>query len=220
MLTSKADRRSARSRCGWVADVAVTRTSIEKIRRHDLIEAAYQTFLEHGFNGMTVVRIGERAGMSHGIVNYYFKSKDELVSAVVRKANFLIMQDTAVRLRGAQSPRERVSAVIAANFAADLFTREIARAWVSYYAALGRRPDLDRMQRVVDARLSSNLMHALTRLVSRAQARRLADYIAVLIDGYWLRHAKSDDAVDAAVAIRQIEEFVDSQLSAAKSKGA
>ena len=199
-----------------MADVTVTRTRIEKIRRRDLIEAAYQTFLEHGFNGMTVVRIGERAGMSHGIVNYYFKSKDQLVSAVVRKANFLIMQNTALRLRGAKSPRERVSAVIAANFAAELFTREIARAWVSYYAALGRQGDLDRMQRVVDARLSSNLMHALTQMVDRTHARRVANYIAVLIDGHWLRHAKSDDAVDAAAAIRQIEEFVESQLSAAK----
>lgn len=200
--------------------MAGTRTSIEKIRRRDLIEAAYQTFLEHGFNGMTVVRIGERAGMSHGIVNYYFKSKDELVSAVVRKANFLIMQDTARRLRAAHSPRERVSAVIAGNFAADLFTRDIARAWVSYYAALGRRTDLDRMQRVVDARLASNLMHALTQMVDRDDARRITSYVAVLIDGYWLRHTKSYDIVDAAGAIRQIEEFVDSQLVAATQAGA
>ena len=195
--------------------MAVTRTSIEKIRRRDLIEAAYQTFLEHGFNGMTMVRIGERAGMSHGIVNYYFKSKDELVSAVVRKANFLIMQDTAKRLRAACSARERVSAVITGNFPADLFTREIARAWVSYYAALGQRQDLDRMQRAVDARLASNLMHALRQLVDRRRARMIADYVAVLIDGYWLRHAKSYDVVDAAAAIAQIEDFVDAQLSAA-----
>ncbi len=195
--------------------MAVTRTSIEKIRRRDLIEAAYQTFLEHGFNGMTVVRIGERAGMSHGIVNYYFKSKDELVSAVVRKANFLIMQDTAQRLRAARSPRERVSAVIAGNFPGSLFTREIARAWVSYYAALGRHHDLDRMQRAVDARLASNLMHALTQMVDRASARAVTSYVAVLIDGYWLRHTKSYDTVDAAAAIRQIEDFVDAQLAAA-----
>ena len=200
-------------------DVAVTRTSIEKIRRRDLIEAAYQTFLEHGFNGMTVVRIGERAGMSHGIVNYYFKSKDELVSAVVRKANFLIMQDTARRLRAARSPRERVSAVIAGNFPPDLFTREIARAWVSYYAAMGQRRDMDRLQRAVDARLAANLMHALAQLVDRSHARRIADYIAVLIDGYWLRHAQSDDVVDAAAAIAQLENFVDAQLMKAKAAG-
>jgi len=197
----------------------VTRTSIEKIRRRDLIEAAYQTFLEHGFNGMTMVRIGERAGMSHGIVNYYFKSKDELVSAVVRKANFLIMQDTAKRLRAARSARERVSAVIAGNFPSDLFTREIARAWVSYYAALGGRQDLDRMQRAVDARLTSNLMHALRQLVDLRRARLIADYVAVLIDGYWLRHTKSYDAVDATAAIARIENFVDAQLSSARQEG-
>jgi TetR/AcrR family transcriptional repressor of bet genes len=58
------------------------KTSIEKIRRQDLVRAAYRTFLEHGLNGMTMARIGERAGMSHGIVNYYFKSKDELLDAM------------------------------------------------------------------------------------------------------------------------------------------
>jgi TetR/AcrR family transcriptional repressor of bet genes len=193
--------------------VPVTKTSIEQIRRRDLIEAAYQTFLEHGFNGMTMARIGVRAGMSHGIVNYYFKSKDELVSAVVRKANFVIMQDTARRLRTAKTPRERVSAIIAGNFPPDLFTREIARAWVSYYAAIGQRKDLERMQRVVDGRLASNLMHALAQIVDRGHAKRLTDYIAVLIDGYWLRHAKSTDLVDAGAAIALIEDFVDSQLA-------
>ena len=197
----------------------MTRTSIETIRRRDLIEAAYQTFLEHGFNGMTMARIGERAGMSHGIVNYYFKSKDELVSAVVRKANFRIMQDTATRLRAAHSARERVSAVIAGNFPPDLFTREIARAWVSYYAALGGHSDLDRMQRAVDARLTSNLMHALRQLVNVRRARLIADYVAVLIDGYWLRHTKSNDAVHAAAAIANIENFVDAQLASARQEG-
>lgn len=195
----------------------VTRTSIEQIRRRDLIEAAYQTFLEHGFNGMTMARIGERAGMSHGIVNYYFKSKDELVSAVVRKANFLIMQDTARLLRRATSPRDRVSAVIAGNFPANLFTRDIARAWVSYYAALGQHRELDRMQRVVDVRLFRNLMHALKQIVDPERAKQIADYIAVLIDGYWLRHTKSHDPVDAAGAIARIESFVDAQLAMARA---
>lgn len=195
-----------------------TRTSIEQIRRRDLIEAAYQCFLEHGLNGMTMARIGEQAGMSHGIVNYYFKSKDELILAVVRKANFLIIQDTARRLRQAASPRARISAVIAGNFPVDLFTRDVARAWASYYAAIGRQPDLERMQRAVDARLASNLIHALTQLVDRARARAIADHIAVLIDGYWLRHAKSSDPVDALTAIARIEALVDLGLAGAPTQ--
>ncbi len=197
----------------------VTKTSIEKIRRKDLVEAAYLTFLDHGFSGMTMARIGERAGMSHGIVNYYFKSKDQLLAAVVRRSNFEIMIETARLLRKAETPRERVSAIIAANFREDLFTREIARAWVSYYAAIGSVPDFERMQRAVDRRLTSNLIHALKQLTDATRARDIAFHIAVLIDGLWMRHAKSDDPVDAATAIAHIESHVDRQLREAPSAG-
>ena len=196
------------------------RTSIEKIRRQDLVQAAYLTFLEHGLSGMTMARIGERAGMSHGIVNYYFANKDELLSAVVRKANFLIMQESARRLRSARTPRERVSAVIAGNFPRELFTRDIARAWVSYYAALGQQPEFERLQNAVDRRLSSNLIHALRRLLPLERAREVATGIAVLIDGLWLRHAKSNDDIDASTAIRYIETYVDQQLGGKRRKGA
>lgn len=188
------------------------RTSIEQIRRRDLIDAAYQTFLEHGLQGMTMARIGERAGMSHGIVNYYFASKDELVSAVVRKANFLIMQGTAQRLKAARGPRERVSAIIASNFTSDLFTRDTARAWVSYYAAIGRHPEFERLQNVVDRRLHSNLMHALTQLTTRERASEIAQGVALFIDGLWLRRARSNGEAEHRLAIATLEGFVDRQL--------
>ena len=159
-----------------------------------------------------MARIGERAGMSHGIVNYYFKSKDELLSAVVRKANFLIAEEAVKRLKLARTPRERVSAVIAANFPDDLFTREIARAWVSYYAMIGEHAEFERLQNAVDRRLARNLEHALKQLASGEDARGITQSIATLIDGFWLRHAKSNDQMDAQGAIRHIEAFVDQRL--------
>lgn len=198
--------------------MSVTKTSIEKIRRQDLIEAAYLTFLEHGLEGMTMARIGERAGMSHGIVNYYFKSKDELLSTVVRRSNLLIIQEAAEKLRQAKTPRARVSAVIAANFPDRLFTREVARAWVSYYAAIGRKPDFNRLQAATDSRLASNLVHALKQLTTESRAKAVALHIAVLIDGLWLRHARSNDIIDSQSAIRIIEDYVDSQLADARAE--
>ncbi|MFN4143384.1 transcriptional regulator BetI [Aestuariivirga sp.] len=198
--------------------MAGTRTSIEQIRRRDLVEAAYLTFLDHGMKGMTMARIGERAGMSHGIVNYYFKTKAELLSAVVRKANFLILSDGARRLRAAKSPRERISAVIGANFTDDIFTREIARAWVSYYAMIGEHPEFERMQNALDRRVHSNLMHALRQMTAEAPAREIAQTIATMIDGLWIRHAKSNDQYNAAAAIRHIEEVVDARLAAVKPR--
>lgn len=190
------------------------KTSIETIRRRDLVEAAYQTFLEHGMSGMTMARIGERAGMSHGIVNYYFKSKDALLSAVVRKANFLIMEDTARRLRLATTPRARVSAIILANFTEELFTRDIARAWVSYYAAIGQNPDFERLQHVVDRRLISNLMHELRQLTTPERASKTATNIALLLEGLWLRRARSSVGITAEAAALVLEAYVDQSINA------
>lgn len=191
------------------------RTSIEKTRRHDLVEAAYLTFLEHGMQGMTMARIGERAGMSHGIVNYYFRTKDELLGAVMRKSVMSVMAETLRRLRLARAPRERVSAIIAGNFPPELFTLDIARAWVSYYAMMGQNEAFERVQRACDSRLISNLNHTLKQLTHDAAAEDIAISISVMIDGAWLRHARSYDNMDAASAIRHIENFVDERLAAA-----
>ena len=192
------------------------RTSIEKIRRRDLVEAAFQTFLEHGMGGMTVARIGERAGMSHGIVNYYFKNKDALLSAVVRHANCLIMRKVIALLKAATTPRERISAVIAGNFPPELFTKETASAWVSFYGAVPDHPDFEKLQNAVYRRLHSNLIHDLKKLVSEEDAEQIALGISVWIDGLWMRCAMDRQGLTPEEAIRTINAYVDVFLERAR----
>ena len=88
------------------------RTSIETIRRQDLIKAAYEAFRIHGFRGLTMAKIGKQAGMSHGIINYYFKSKDDLLIAMMRYGNGLIAKDVVRRLRDTATPLQRLDAII------------------------------------------------------------------------------------------------------------
>jgi TetR/AcrR family transcriptional regulator, transcriptional repressor of bet genes len=192
------------------------RTSIEKIRRRDLVEAAFQTFLEHGMGGMTVARIGERAGMSHGIVNYYFKNKDALLSAVVRHANCLIMRRVIALVRSAGTPRERLSAVIAGNFPPELFTKETASAWVTFYGAVPDHPDFEKLQNAVYRRLHSNLIFDLKKLVSEQDAEQIALGISVWIDGLWMRCAMDRQGLSPDEAIRAINDYVDVYLERAR----
>jgi transcriptional repressor BetI len=191
------------------------KTSIEKVRRRDLVEAAFQTLLEHGIGGATMARIGEQAGMSHGIVNYYFKSKDELLSAVIRHAFRLILREVVRRLRDAETPRQRISAIIAGNFSDQLFNRETAAAWISFYAEVATHPDFEHLQDTFYRRLHSNLMHALKQLTSPEEAERIALGISVWIDGLWLRCAMKRQGVERLAAIRAIEEYADLALAQA-----
>lgn len=191
------------------------KTSIEQVRRRDLVEAAFQTCLEHGIGGATMARIGEQVGMSHGIVNYYFKSKDELLSAVIRHAFRLILREVVRRLRDAETPRQRISAIIAGNFPEPLFNRETAAAWISFYAEVATHPDFEHLQDTFYRRLHSNLIHALKQLTSFEEAERIALGISVWIDGIWLRCAMKRQLLERRAAIRAIEEYADLALAQA-----
>lgn len=184
-------------------------TRIQQRRRRDLVEAAYATVLEHGLDGLTLARVGRRAGLSPALVNYHFQDKDTLVIWTVRHALRLIREDAVRRLAVAATPRQRVSAVIAANFSERAFDRPTAAAWVSFYAAVGASPEVARLQELVYRRQRSNLMPALLRLTSHDRVDTVARAIAVMIDGLWMQRAMSSQEVSREQAIALIEDHVD-----------
>lgn len=53
-------------------------------RRHDLAVAALHTWSEHGYSQVSVRNVAKRTRFSHGMVHYYFHSKDALVAECVR----------------------------------------------------------------------------------------------------------------------------------------
>ena len=57
-------------------------------------------------------------------------------------------------------------------------------------------------------RLESNLLHALRELAPRGRAEAVAEMIAALIDGLWIRHSLSDAGSDPAAAAALVEETI------------
>jgi AcrR family transcriptional regulator len=59
------------------------RTFIEAARRVQIVEAAIDTIAEVGFARASLARIGERVGISKGLIGYHFAGKDDLIKEVV-----------------------------------------------------------------------------------------------------------------------------------------
>jgi TetR/AcrR family transcriptional regulator, transcriptional repressor of bet genes len=165
------------------------KTRIEDLRRRELIDAAHRVFFAHGLQGMTTARICAEAGMSPGILAYYFKGKDEVLFAMVRQNNRALAEEVISRLRLARTGWERLLAVIEGNFPAAYFDSGVASAWLSVCAASGREPRYARLQRVFHSRLASNVASALAPGTDPASARRLTLALGSQIDGLWLRKA-------------------------------
>lgn len=188
----------------------------EDARRHQLIEATIDTIAKVGFSATTVAEIARRAEASAGLISFYFGDKDGLLEATLRHLARELSRGLAAGLRKASSPRERVQAVIDANLGPAQFDRRIATVWLAFWGQVPHSPRFGRVQRVYHRRTVSNLVYALRPFMSAGPAHRLAEAIAALIDGLWLRTTLSARAPDSRAAQATATAFVDSQFALLK----
>lgn len=175
--------------------------SISDIRRQELRQAAFRVLQREGVQGTTLEKVASEAGASKGIVLHYFRSKTELFEQVMREANLVLSQRVTVRLAKAKTPFDRLIAVIEGNFDPEMFTAPVCHAWLSLCEQVPRDASLARVQRVIHARMGSNLMSGLRPLLPEAEARLKALQISALIDGLWLRLGLAPGSVTPERAI-------------------
>jgi TetR/AcrR family transcriptional repressor of bet genes len=192
--------------------IVLARLSIEQLRRQELAAAAYEILQEEGIAGTTLAKVAERAGMSKGIVLHYFKGKGELLEVVMRHANALLRDEVVALMAVANTPRERIEAIIAGNFSPKFFKPEICNAWLSLCAEVPRNANFARIQRAIHARMRSNLMSALRHLLPKARAEAAIIGITAMIDGLWLRFGLSQQGMTLAEAKLQTDAVLEFYL--------
>jgi AcrR family transcriptional regulator len=120
-------------------------TFTQAARRAQLVDCAIEALVEVGYQQTSVAEVARRAGVSKGVVTYYFPARDELVWAVVTAIFASIGEHVGNRLDDV--PPSRFVAVYLGAWV-DYFRtyrREmmaIAEIWTSFRDADGR-PHLD-----------------------------------------------------------------------------
>ncbi len=187
------------------------------MRQAELSEAALEILVEFGLRGTTLDRVAARAGVSKGVVLHHFGDKDALFERVMRQANTLLRDGVIELLRHAENPFERLSAVIVGNFADPIFRQPICHAWISLCADVPYNTQSQRIQTVIQARMRSNLVHALRPVASPETVETVARQISTAIDGVWLRASLQEEPVTSREGIDHINETVRRLLGAGKS---
>ncbi|WP_392711262.1 choline-responsive transcriptional repressor BetI [Rhizobium ruizarguesonis] len=183
-------------------------TKISAIRRKELRQAAFEVLQQEGMAGATLEKVAAHAGASKGIVLHYFRSKQELFEHAMREANLSLSEAVNARLKQATTPCERLEAIIEGNFEERFFRPSICHAWLSLCAEVPREPQLARIQKVIHARMRSNLMSALVHLLPRAECEPVALAITALIDGLWLRAGLQSEGLTRDIALNQMREYL------------
>jgi TetR/AcrR family transcriptional regulator, transcriptional repressor of bet genes len=183
---------------------------MEPIRREALVKSAIAEIGEAGSLDVTVSRIAKRAGVSAALAHHYFGGKEDLLIAAMR--HILGQYGTAARraLAGADSPRARLDAIVQASFGPENFTPATIAAWLNFYVHAQSNPGARRLLAIYQARLRSNLIYGLRPLVG-TRATDLAETIAAMIDGLYIRHALGGEA-DRGEASARVRGLIDTLL--------
>ncbi|MDT3377296.1 transcriptional regulator BetI [Labrys portucalensis] len=191
--------------------IRLRRVDAGDVRRRQLIEATIEAIGELGFNATTIAEIARRADVSTGLVSFYFGDKDGLLEATLRHLARQLSRGAAARLRDATTPRARVQAVIETMLGVSQFERRIGTVWLAFWGQVPHSPRFARVQRAYHRRIAGNLAHALLPVLRPEPARALAETIAAMIDGLWLRATLANDP-DGRMARSVATGFVDSQF--------
>jgi TetR/AcrR family transcriptional repressor of bet genes len=159
------------------------------VRRSLLIEAARRCIAEGGIAAFTIDNISRKAGVSRGLLNHYFPSKNDLLIEIYRNSLYANIVQPASSAAGV-SPEAELCAMVEANFAPRFFSRSDLLLWLSLWTEIAVNPELKAIHRKLYDAYRAALAQAIERV---AESRRhevdsslLALSFLSLVDGLWI----------------------------------
>jgi AcrR family transcriptional regulator len=120
----------------------VTEKPTPEVRRQAIVEAAINVFAQHGFDAATTDDIARAAGLSKGGLYWHFKSKDDILAAILMQLfdQELGVIQQLVAAEGAVAPRLRQ---LVAKAIADVLQFEpLLPVMLEFYALAARKSDV------------------------------------------------------------------------------
>jgi TetR/AcrR family transcriptional repressor of bet genes len=168
------------------------RVASRKERRRQLINATIDSIAERGFSDTTLETVSKGAGLSHGTINFHFKSKDLLF---VETLKFLAQEHydhwSASLSEAGPMPREQLIALIETDFAPAICNPKKLAVWFAFWGEAKARPAY---LKICD-RYDQNRLDKLTKLgqalkeegaYENVNPRMVAKSVEAFVDGLWL----------------------------------
>lgn len=175
-----------------LAVVPKRRTAPPEERREQLIQATIRCVADRGLADTTIATVAQEAGLSQGIVNLHFRSKDGLLTETLRYlADEYRSACQAAAAIGAIDPVAGLLAMVELDFRRTICSRDKLAVWFAFWGERRFRPtyrricaerdrSYDDMVRVICARLCKEGGYA------DVEPALVADGLSALTDGLWL----------------------------------
>jgi AcrR family transcriptional regulator len=121
--------------------VPLQRKISREARRQQLVAATMRVLSRKGYAQTTLSDVAAEAGVSHGLVNFHFESKEKLLTATLLFMADEYRANWTSALEGAgPRPADRLAAMLAADFNPAICTPDRLACWCSYWGEVQSRP--------------------------------------------------------------------------------
>jgi AcrR family transcriptional regulator len=94
--------------------VPVTKRSLSGPRANRIVEAMRESVAEVGITGSTFERVSQKAGVSRGLLHYYFGTKERLLIEVIRRDTQYRVENLSAALESAKDVDDAIGALFSA----------------------------------------------------------------------------------------------------------
>ena len=151
-----------------------------------ILDAAREVFIEAGYGGITMRKVAARAGITIGNLNYYYRTKEDLLRDLLEYViNDYLEEFERRRQIAGQSPEKQLMAVLK-FWIDDLNTPETTSFFPELWALGNRDPYIADLvdELYAKARLPLNeLIPQINPSLTRKEAERMALYMCAAMEG-------------------------------------
>lgn len=181
--------------------------SLHAERRQQILEAAIRCFVRTGFHGTSMQAVCAEAGMSPGNLYRYFRSKTDIIAAIIDEERKKIVEGFAV-LEQSEDFMATFSVMLDAHLSAH-GKREKVAMWSEVMSEICRSEEIAALYQSLERDLRNSMERALVKAMERGQIRPVLppDQVATLLislgDGLCARAA-----LDTSVHLMSLAEPV------------
>ncbi len=186
------------------------RKADKETRRQQLIEATIDSLAKRGFAETTMADVSDGAGLSRGIVNFYFESKEKLlVSTLQFLSDHYSAHWRAALDKAGERAADRLFALVACDFDRKVCNKRNLAAWCAFWGEAKSRPTYQALCGARDEAYQKLFVDLCSELIEEGGYPHHAEHAAVallaMLEGLWHRLMMGGEniAVEGAKRVAQ-----------------
>lgn len=189
------------------------RKASKEVRQQQLIEATIDSLAKRGYSETTMADVADGAGLSRGIVNFHFESKDKLLVATLQyMADEYAAHWRAALTKAGEDPAHQLRALVAADFDRSICNKRKLAAWCAFWGEAKSRPTYQALCGARDAAYQKIFIDLCATLKGSGgyayEPQVIALALSAMLEGLWLRLMMGTEDVTRESALQAANAFL------------